>query len=130
MLFLIGITGCDDGTGHEVRVSGRVIVGGQPIKNLVIWFIADKSGSGFQANIQSDGQYMLTLLDVKPGDSFQIAIAEPDTPGAGAKLDSAGIPVVEGTRILSKYYDASTSGLTATIESTEPQTFDFTLTPR
>ncbi|MCZ2340782.1 MAG: hypothetical protein LC104_03180 [Bacteroidales bacterium] len=120
--------GCGDGLGGEIAVTGKVTFGGKPVDAGIIFFSADKSGAGFRAPMQKDGSYQLTLLHVKPGDTFKIFFTPREiSPGEPAKVDGSGIPIPAEPQIPSKYFDAEASGLTAKIAEIAPQTLDFVL---
>lgn len=122
------LVGCGEGLGGEVAVTGKVTINGKPVNAGVIWFTADKSGAGFNADMQPDGRYTLTLLQVKPGDTFKVFFAPRDVrPGEPAKVDAAGVALPIEPNVPSKYYDAISGGLTATVPELQPQTFDFDL---
>lgn len=124
-MFLLG---CGESEPPAVDVQGKVTFKGKPLSNAAIWFTSPKTGAGFSGNLNQDGAYTVKLLQVRPGDTFQVSFANREpVEGEPTKLDGAGVPVLEMPDLPGKYFDPAQSGLTANVESLEPQTFDFTL---
>jgi len=124
--FLLLACGCGPTMGPTVEVSGKVTLEGEPFSEGRIWFTSPRSGAGFNANLGSDGTYALSILDVEIGETYGVFIGgvepkEGEVDGAGAPKGPSPPPVP------AKYWEATTSGLTATIDSPQKATFDFDL---
>jgi len=116
--------------GPTVQVRGKVTLDGKPFSQGSIWFTAARSGAGFHANLGPDGDYSLSILDVRPGEKYGVFIGgiEPKDPEKSDKVGPPpGIPV---PRVPAKYRESKTSGLTATIDKAGSVTFDFELKSR
>lgn len=112
-----------------VGVSGVVTLAGQPLSKGTITFTPDTAGSGSTATgvIGSDGSYRLGTA--KAGDGaqpgrYKVTVVSLDSE---ATMDEKGKPIPAKSAIPEKFGNAATSGLTATIEESGPQTLDFDL---
>ncbi len=125
--FLLFGWGCGRKMGATVQVRGKVTLDGQPFSQGSIWFSSARSGAGFRGRLLSDGTYSVSLLDVRPGDTYGVFIGgvEPDDANQG---DSSGNPVgITVPPVPAKYRESATSGLTATLDQAKPRSFDFEL---
>ncbi|MGE3803405.1 MAG: hypothetical protein AB7K24_01890 [Gemmataceae bacterium] len=130
-LIVTAAAGCSGGRGPTVQVSGKVTLDGEPLPHGAIWFTSPRSGAGFTANIQPDGTYSVQVLDVKMGETYGVHLGgrEP-APGEPVKLDGVGNLEIAMPGVPPRYFESTTSGLTAVIASSSPQTFDFDLNSR
>lgn len=128
LMYAFLVTGCsaDPESGESVQVSGQVTLDSEPVSDGTIWFASDRSGAEFNAQLEDDGTYDLTLLDVFPEESFKIYIGG-ISPAAGEE-DEDGNPLADSPPpVPAKYQESATSGLTAQIKEEGNRTFDFEL---
>ena len=129
LAFLLTGCGADPDSGVTVQVSGKVTLDSQPVSEGTIWFSSDRSGAEFNAILESDGTYDLTIPDVYPGESFGIFIGG-ISPEEGAE-DEDGNPLPDSpSPVPAMYQESATSGLTAIIKEDGVHTFDFELTSK
>ena len=122
------LSGCSGGKdlGPTVTVTGKVTLDEQPFSKAQIWFVSPKSGAGFQSALNEDGTYSVAIEDAQLGETYGVYFGGLE-PEEGA-VDGAGAPLgPEPPPIPNQYWDATTSGLTATIKAGGDQTFDFDL---
>jgi hypothetical protein len=120
--------GCGGGSG--CNVSGKITLGGEPLKGGQISFVSTK-GNVMTANLGDDGAY--TLDGLTPGEMTVLIFSPPPPPvapggqageGTRKKLSSAqGAPAGGGQKVPEKYSDAATSDLKCTLKA-GPNTFD------
>ncbi len=137
LLLILGITatplvltGCGSGeayTGKTVTLSGKVTKGTVPVTDAGILVIAAKSAAAFRSDLTSDGSYQVQLIDVVPGDEFQVAFGPRETTAGEAAVDAAGLPVSTPPQLPKRYLDAATSGLKLAATGESRQTQDFVL---
>lgn len=115
--------GCG-GNGGFTAVSGTVTYDGKPLTNGDITLIPDGPGENASGQIDENGRFTLTTFNpkdgVKPG-TYKIRIASYNSE---AKMDD---PTTGKLAIPQKYFDATKSGLTVTIEAKASQTLDLNL---
>jgi len=122
--------GCRPKMGQTVEVRGKVTLDGKPFSEGSIWFSLARTGAGFHANLGPDGTYSVSLLDVRPGDKYGVFIGgiQPKDPN---EPDKSGNPRgILAPPVPAKYWESTTSGLTATIDKAGAMTFDFELKSR
>jgi hypothetical protein len=121
--------GCGRKMGPTVRVQGKVTLDGQPFSQGCVWFSSAKSGAGFHGNLRSDGTYSVSILDVRPGETYGVFIGgvEPDPKQDDANSNPAGLAVPP---VPAKYRESATSGLKLTLDGAKTQTFDIELKSR
>lgn len=131
-LLLIGaLAGCRGGPdlGPTVEVSGKVTLDGEPISESTVWFSCLRSGTEFNAKLDPDGTYALSIPDVEIGETYGVFIGgiEPEE----GEEDEDGNPKASiAPKVPAKYLEGSTSGLTATIDKESGLTLDFELTSK
>jgi len=137
---LIGLAGCSGGSAKGGKVSGKVLLGGQPVAGTV-YFTGGGEGKDkkeYTSPIGADGQYQISNI---PKGDYKISVKGmpganvpganeakgpegkdlPALPGAD-KTKPPGVPPPE------KYANPETSGLTISVTgATQP--YDITLQP-
>lgn len=122
--FVAPALGCG-GHGGFTTVTGTVSCEGTPLNNGYVTLIPDEGGERASGRIGSDGRFTLTTFSANDGvklGKYRIRIASYQSE---AKMNdpSSGKPAIPD-----KYFDATTSGLTATIEGSSPQRLELKLT--
>ncbi|MCA9116684.1 MAG: hypothetical protein KDA79_16500 [Planctomycetaceae bacterium] len=128
-----GCGGGDGASGQNVTVTGTVQYDGGPLREASVQFMSKRTGTTFSADLTENGDYKLELLDVQPGESFDVAVGAPaatqPVEGQPVEVDEAGVPLAPpAPSVPAKYLDPASSGLTATLSDEAEQTFSFTLT--
>lgn len=126
-LLLLCVSGCGRRVGPTVELAGKVTLDGKPFSEGSIWFTCPRTGAGFHANLQPDGQYSLKISEVQLGETYRVSIggAEPE---AASEPDASGNPRgVVAPPVPMKYRDSATSGLTALVDKAQRLTFEFDL---
>lgn len=128
---LLGLAGCSQPVSNPggVGVSGVVTLEGKPLSKGTITFTPATTGSGSTATgvIGSNGSYQLGTAKAgdgaQPG-AYKVTVVSLDSE---ATMDEKGTPIPAKSAIPEKFGNAATSGLTATVEESGPQTLDFDL---
>ena len=133
LLFVSGCGGAGGDVGRNMTVTGTVQFDGSPLQNASVQFMSKRTGTTFSADLTESGDYRLELLDVQPGETFDVAVGGPSATepaeGHSVEVDEAGVPVEPpAPSVPAKYLDPASSGLTATLSDEAEQTFSFTLT--
>ncbi|HVJ87627.1 MAG TPA: hypothetical protein VM452_18345 [Caulifigura sp.] len=138
--FIIGAALYTARTNHRpvAAAFGRITFDGEPLRLGSILFVPTEPGPTAQANLTSDGQYVLTTYE--PGDGavignhriMVISLAEDgqNRPEGSVELpvvSESGDPIPLISVIPERYGDDKTSGLTATVVAGDNR-FDFALT--
>lgn len=124
---LLLVLGCGSGRGPTVDVNGKVTLNNQPFSEGRIWFTCPKTGAAFPGELGTDGTYSVRILDAQIGETYGVAIGGVE-PKDEIAVDGSGNPAgVTPPPVPAKYFESTTSGLTATINSDDSQTFDFEL---
>jgi len=137
--------GCAIGCGSKnplgvVKVTGKVTLDGQPISGATVSFVPKSEADGQLASATTDaeGGYSLTtagagdIAGAVPG-TYSVILRkfeQEDVLGTGEEATSQGpsYAAPKVTRILpAKYENATTSGLSATVEKRGQNVFDFDL---
>ena len=118
---ILGISGCGDGRGVRVPVSGAVTIDGQPLAFGQIMFMPVVNGENNRpggGSLNSDGSYRVsayTAFDGLPPGQYKVAIT-----GTEPISDDS-----QRWHAPKKYANVATSGLTADIEeATEELRFE------
>lgn len=123
------LPGCRRGRqmGPTVEVTGKVTLDDEPFSEGTIGFTCLRSGATFNARPGSDGTYAVSILDVQLGETYGVFIGgiEYDETEYDEEADAPKAPT--DPPVPAKYLEATTSGLTATIDKEEKLTFDFEL---
>ncbi len=130
------LTGCGGGaeTGETIQVTGKVVFDDAPLTDARVQFTSRRSGTAFPADLNDDGTFAIELLDVYPGEEFDVSVGAPltdsEAPGdEPVELDAGGIPIAPPPPpVPPKYLEPTTSGLSARLAGESSQTFDFELT--
>lgn len=127
---VVGLVGCgEDSPGRAVTASGTVTYDGKPLSKASIRFTSHQSGATSVADLKPDGTYMLELPEATTEEVYGVSIGPPVETGDGpVELDAAGLPKQpEPPSIPPRYFEYTTSGLTATVGLESEQSFDFQL---
>ena len=129
-LQMASLSGCGRGGPDQpdtVKVSGKVTFNGEPLTTGQVAFVPENPQSGRPAfgMIDTTGAYVMSTFEdgdgLIPG-RYRISV------NAVKEGDPDDFRTRGGTRILpNKYYDANKSELTADVEESGSQTFDFEL---
>ena len=147
VLFTLSLAGCLGGSSPSDRpetysATGTVTYNGQAVEEATVMFIPMDAGTpgtrGAVARSDASGKFVLTTFEggdgALPG-SYKIAIyktlqpelSEEEMAGGGPGGGEPPSPPAQELLPI-KYKDANTSGLTAEISPSEPNTFAFELT--
>jgi hypothetical protein len=130
-LALFTLAGCSQPVSNPggVSVSGVVTFEGKPLTKGTITFVPETPGTGGTAtgSLSSSGAYSLGTAQAGDGAipaRYKVTVVSLDSE---ATMDEKGKPVPAKSAIPAKFGNAATSGLTATVEKSGSQTFNFDL---
>ena len=134
ILIAVSLIGCG-GSGAKlstVKVTGIVTLDGAPVADASLIFVPKTQGQGHSASgrTDADGRYQLTTPDGKAGagttpGEYRVAITKTEL-DSDAPPSDRGAPV--RNLIPTRYAQASSSGLTATVKEEKVNEINFELT--
>jgi len=130
LLTILGFSGGCTGTTDSrpsVEISGTVTLNGSALQAGSIQFTSPKTGESAYSNLDASGHYSLSFPKADVGSEYEITVG----PAVSENQDALSMAEKPQQKIKSlipkKYFDRSSSGLTAKIEQTGKNEFNFDL---
>lgn len=121
----VGCGGSDERPSGEFH--GVITLNGKPLEGGSVHFTSPKTGETVSANLASEGQYSIKLPALDVGEVYEVAVAS-EAIVSGEVHAHEPLPTSSSSvKVPAKYSNRRTSGLTATVEKSGKQQFDFEL---